>query len=256
VQLLTAVVRGAAGIWLSVSRSSSGQELLLAAPHGLSGPVIMDATVAQDDGYRFVYVLPLAADRLLVEDTYYTDGGALDDAALRGRIARYAEAKGWRVRSVLREESGVLPIVLSGDIRSFWDEAPGVPRSGMAAALFHPTTGYSLPDAVRLAELVATLRDLSAPALHAAIRAHSVKVWRERRFYRLLNRMLFLAGRPEDRYKVMRRFYGLPEPLIRRFYAGRTTAADKVRILSGKPPVPILEAFKALAAGNLHRRAA
>jgi lycopene beta-cyclase len=44
--------------------------------------------------------------------------------------------------------------------------------------------------------------------------------------------------------------------LIRRFYAGRTTAADKLRILSGKPPVPVLEAMKAAAAVNLHRRAA
>jgi lycopene beta-cyclase len=233
-----------------------GQELLTEEPHGLVVPTIMDASVSQDEGYRFVYVLPLAADRLLVEDTYYADGAALDDDTLRTRIAIYAQARRWRVREVLREERGVLPIVLSGDIAGFWAEAAGMPRSGLAAGLFHPTTGYSLPDAVRLAEIIATMRDLSAPALHSAIRGHSVRLWRERRFYRLLNRMLFLAGPAQERHKVMRRFYGLPEPLIRRFYAGRTTAADKLRILSGKPPVPVLQAMKAAAAVNLHRRAA
>ena len=35
-----------------------GQEVRLAAPHGLARPIIMDATVSQLDGYRFLYVLP------------------------------------------------------------------------------------------------------------------------------------------------------------------------------------------------------
>jgi lycopene beta-cyclase len=36
-----------------------GIEVELVAPHGLAAPVIMDATVDQIDGYRFVYLLPL-----------------------------------------------------------------------------------------------------------------------------------------------------------------------------------------------------
>ena len=43
----------------------------------------MDATVPQVDGYRFFYVLPLAPDRLLVEDTYFSDSTHLDVAQLR-----------------------------------------------------------------------------------------------------------------------------------------------------------------------------
>jgi len=34
-----------------------GQELVLDAPHGLDRPMLMDATVEQLDGFRFVYVL-------------------------------------------------------------------------------------------------------------------------------------------------------------------------------------------------------
>ena len=74
-----------------------GQEVRLAAPHGLTRPVVMDATVAQLDGYRFLYVLPTGADTLLIEDTRYSDGPALDRAALEADIAAYALAQGWQV---------------------------------------------------------------------------------------------------------------------------------------------------------------
>jgi lycopene beta-cyclase len=222
-----------------------GQELKLDASHGLEHPLLMDASVDQHDGYRFVYVLPFAPDTLLVEDTYYADAAQLDVPALRRRIAQYAASRGWRVARVLREEQGVLPIVLAGDVHAFWREAGGVPCSGLSAALFHPTTGYSLPDAVALAELVAALPDLSAAALFEAVRRHAVERWQERGFYRLLNRMLFRAAPPPRRWKVMQRFYGLPEPLIARFYAARLQALDKLRIVSGKPPVPLGAALRA-----------
>ncbi len=65
----------------------------------------------------------------------------------------------------------------------------------------------------------------------------SIGLWRSRRFYRLVNRMLFRAAKPNLRYKVMQRFYRLNASLIGRFYAGRSTRADRVRILVGKPPV-------------------
>jgi lycopene beta-cyclase len=38
---------------------------------------------------------------------------------------------------------------------------------------------------------------------------------------------------------VLQHFYRLPEEIVQRFYAGRTTMADRIRILSGKPPVPV-----------------
>ena len=62
-------------------------------------------------------------------------------------------------------------------------------------------------------------------------------------FYRLLNRMLFRAAAPDERYRVMQRFYRLRQPLIERFYAGASTWYDRVRILTGKPPVPIQKAI-------------
>ena len=227
-----------------------GQEVRLAAPHGLDHPILMDGRVEQVDGFRFVYVLPLDTERLLIEDTYYSDGADLDPATLRARLDDYAEAAGWRVEAVEREEQGVLPIALAGDIDGFWQDAtPGIARTGMRAALFHPTTGYSLPDAVRLADAIAAAPDLSADPLAALARNLSRGLWRRRGFYRLLNRMLFLAAAPSQRIDVMARFYRLPEPLIARFYAGGTTLADKARILAGRPPVKISRALRAMPAG-------
>jgi len=231
-----------------------GQELRLQQPHGLQEPIIMDASVAQHDGYRFVYVLPLDADSLLIEDTYYADGDAVAPETLRANIERYAEGRGWAIREVLREEQGVLPIVLSGDIAAFWGEARGVPQTGLSAALFHPTTGYSLPDAVRLADHLIALDRWDAASLFEAIRDYSLAQWRQRGFFRLLNRMLFMAGPADRRWAVMQRFYRLREPLIQRFYAANLTTRDRLRIVSGKPPVPLGEALRALAAHDLHRK--
>ncbi|WP_111413570.1 lycopene beta-cyclase CrtY [Billgrantia lactosivorans] len=234
-----------------------GRELQLARPHGLEAPILMDATVAQGDGYRFVYVLPFSADTLLIEDTHYVDAGQVEQGRveprrLRDNISAYAQANGWTVDTVIREERGVLPITLAGDIEAFWHEAQQQPRSGLRAGLFHPTTGYSLPHAVRLADHIAGLDDLSAPALFDAIHRLALAEWRRQGYFRLLNRMLFLAGRPERRWQVMQRFYGLPAPLIQRFYAGRLTALDKLRIVSGKPPVPMGEALRAARLGSPH----
>jgi len=222
-----------------------GQLLRLRAPHGLTAPIIMDARVAQYQGYRFVYVLPFTADTLLIEDTHYVDQHSFSAAQLRQHVAEYAAAQGWEIAECLREEQGVLPITLAGDFAGFWREAAGQPRSGLRAGLFHCTTGYSLPHAVRLADWIATQPSLNAEALDRGIRAMAQQAWNSQRFYRLLNRMLFLAGRPANRWQVMQRFYGLSEGLISRFYAGRSTLADKLRVLTGKPPVPINEAVKA-----------
>lgn len=224
-----------------------GQEIELAAPHGVTDPIIMDATVPQHDGYRFVYVLPLTPTRLLLEDTYYADGAALDRDGSRGKIELYRRDHGWLEGNLLREEEGVLPIALAGDIEAFWADRQGIAASGLSAALFHPTTGYSLPDAVHLADRIATLPDHSSAALFEATRRQSIDAWADRGFFRMLNRLLYLAGDPAERYRILEHFYRLPEPVVSRFYAARLTRGDKLRILTGKPPVSVRNALRVLA---------
>ncbi|ARS27870.1 lycopene beta-cyclase CrtY [Sphingomonas sp. KC8] len=221
-----------------------GHVVRLDAPHGLERPLLMDATVDQIDGYRFVYVLPLDESRLLIEDTYYSDDPALDEPAIAERIAAYADQRGWTIEDVERCEAGVLPVALGGDFDAYWQSGgKDIAKAGVRAGLFHPTTGYSLPDAVRTAIFVADLENPASRTLHDAMRDFAEAQWTARSFYRLLDRMLFRAADPADRYKVMQRFYGLDRRLIERFYAARSTATDKVRILAGKPPVPVMRAM-------------
>ncbi|SNT24840.1 lycopene beta-cyclase [Noviherbaspirillum humi] len=225
-----------------------GQEVTMAQPHGQALPIIMDATVAQDDGYRFVYTLPLDERRLLIEDTYYGAEPGFDADALRGRIAAYAAGRGWRIDRIGREETGVLPVTLDGDIERFWTDKPaGLACSGLRAALFHATTGYSLPFAVRLTDRLADSA-LQPEDFHACISDFSRRQWQRQAYLRLLNRMLFFASAPAQRYRILQRFYRLPQPLIERFYAGRLTPWDQLRILSGKPPVPLGAALRAMFA--------
>ena len=72
----------------------------------------------------------------------------------------------------------MLPIALAGDIEAFWSgQPPGGRLAGLRAALFHPTTGYSLPEAVRVADALASRASLDErrrrwpPAARAVARA-------------------------------------------------------------------------------------
>ena len=149
-------------------QSFVGQEWQLSEPHGLTAPIIMDATVDQQAGYRFVYSLPFSADTLLIEDTHYIDNATLEGDRARQNIRDYAAQQGWRLDRLLREEQGALPITLTGDVAAFWQKHD-LPCSGLRAGLFHPTTGYSLPLAVALADRLAQMQTFTSETLHATI---------------------------------------------------------------------------------------
>ena len=118
---------------------------------------------------------------------------------------------------------------------------------GAAAGLAHPVTGYTLP---LVLQQIQSLIEVSHPNLELWKKQISVKnleLLKPYAYYRFLNRMLFKAATPALRYKVLERFYTLPEDLIQRFYGGRTTLYDGIRILLGKPPVPVLKAVRELS---------
>lgn len=224
-----------------------GRDYRLSEPHDDPRPMVMDATVSQSDGYRFVYSLPFGATRMFVEDTYYSDSAELDVTALRARTDAYVAARGWQVDRLAGEEAGVLPVVMGGDFDAYWQSGGNkTAKAGMRAGLFHPTTGYSLPDAVRTASLIAEAGDLSGKGLHDLTHGFARRLWKARRFYRMLDTMLFKAAEPDERYRILERFYRLDPQLIGRFYAGRSTMLDKMRVLTGKPPVPLGRAVAAI----------
>ncbi|RYZ06405.1 MAG: lycopene cyclase [Myxococcales bacterium] len=210
-----------------------GLELKLRCPSPISHPVLMDALVPQRDGFRFMYALPFSSDRVLLEDTYFSDDKQLDREALEREILQYAANHGFDVESVVREEVGVLP--LPTRLRPEPNPAPGGPLvAGYQGAWFHPVTGYSFPVAARLACAIAAaepgaLREQVWPRLVREQRA-------QLRYCLLLNKLFFGAFAPDQRLNVIERFYRLPPESVRRFYAMTLSRGDRLRILCGRPP--------------------
>lgn len=225
----------------------AGQAIRCAAPHGLAAPLIMDADLAQHGAYRFIYALPLSDTEVFVEDTYYADSPVLDRALLEERIAAYCAAQGW-AGEVIDREAGVLPVVTGGDTaahRALF-ATPGVALAGGRGLFTHPLTSYTLPFAAETALAIARVATLEGREIAAMLDTRAAEHWRATSFYRDLGRMLFQAAEPEQRWRIFAHFYRLPDPLIARFYAGRSTPLDKLRVLTGKPPVPIGRAVAAL----------
>ncbi len=206
-------------------------------------PTLMDARVPQRDGFRFMYVLPLAPDRVLVEDTRFSLSAALDVAAVERDALAWAHAHGL-AGEIVRREHGVLPLPI--DALPEFSARPPL-RAGYAGGFFHPVTGYSFPAAIRLALHVASrapedIFDAAYASLIADLRA-------QQRFALLLNRLLYRAVGEENRWAVLSRFYGLPAATARRFYALSTTRADRARIVCGRPPrgISLRKALEAIA---------
>lgn len=221
-----------------------GRTYHFALPHGIERPMIMDGTIPQQDGYRFIYRLPFAPNQMLIEDTFYSDTTHLDVERLGAGLDQMA-ADLQPGATLIEQEAGVLPVLISGQAAALWAGEP-VAKLGIRGGFFHPTTGYSLGDAANNAVLIAAQKDFGATAMFELLKTRAEALWNERRFYQLLNRMLFRAADPEARYKVLEHFYRLPESTVSRFYAARLTAMDKVRVLTGRPPVPVGRALHAM----------
>ena len=96
---------------------------------------------------------PSPSDRMFVEDTYYSDTPDLDRrrASSRGsplmprrRAGTVAAGRDAKSRRAAGRDGRRFRALLAR-------RAARGAKAGMRAGLFHPTTGYSLPDAVRLA---------------------------------------------------------------------------------------------------------
>lgn len=210
-----------------------GLELELSVPSGIERPIVMDATVPQHDGLRFFYVLPFTPTRVLVEETFFSDDAFLDEAASERRVLAYARSIGLRVSRVVRTERGVLPLPWRLDFAPA-SSSPLV--AGYRGGWFHPTTGYSLPVAVRLAVHLANTclkgEETFGVAWGRLVDRHA----RDARYATLLNRLLFGATAPEHRRDVLARFHRLPDASVARFYALASTPSDRLRIVCGSPP--------------------
>jgi lycopene beta-cyclase len=228
-----------------------GLEVKTQEPHGLTHPILMDATVEQKDGYRFIYLLPYSESTLLIEDTRYSNRAFLEDGT--EDVLTYARQKNWVVEKILRTESGVLPIPMRANLLNSGalivagqEPAKEVLKIGTRAGFFHPVTGYSFLWSTLVAEKLAQINEPDYEKYAAALEQLHQERLKTESFYFILNRMLFHGAAPEIRKNIFQRFYKLPDKTISRFYAARTNWPDRIRILVGKPPIPVKSAIKSL----------
>jgi lycopene beta-cyclase len=175
----------------------------------------------------------------------------MDADVLKGRVTEYAHRHGWK-GEVVDQEAGILPVISGGDINAALAEVaiPGVALAGARGGFSHPLTSYTLPfavdNALAIAHLIASRPALTGEELADFCKRRSKRHWRTTAYYRMLSRMLFEAAEPDKRVVVFEHFYALQGKLVERFYAGRSTWPDRLRILTGKPPVAIPRAIRAL----------
>lgn len=210
-----------------------GLEVMLENDVNSEYPLIMDATVPQKDGFRFMYVLPFEPNRLLIEDTYYSLNSNLDTQQLYSEINTYAQNKGWIIQKIIRQEKGILPIPLQQNPPQKIKNR--VLPLGMYGDLFHVTTGYSL--AVNYNFIWQIYFYLNQKDLNTVWHKKQQEFYKSMQFYRIMNRFLFIAGKTDRRYRFLETFYQRQnENAIARFYAGNSTLKDKMSIFSGKAP--------------------
>ncbi|NBC14575.1 MAG: lycopene beta-cyclase CrtY [Gammaproteobacteria bacterium] len=211
-----------------------GLECRLATPTHLTAPILMDSRCTQRDGFRFHYVLPFTPDRVLIEDTYFSNAPDLDVDALRRDIVAEAPRLGLQVAEVLRTEVGVLPMPAWSHFRAP-DASPVT--GGYAGGWFNPGTGYSLAAAARLAEHLSTvpIADIFGPEWHRLTRGMRI----QSHFLAFLNLLMFGFFHGAKRRRLMERFYMVSDPVIHRFFAMRNNPIDMWRIMYvGAPWTP------------------
>ena len=198
-------------------------------PHRVDRPVLIDATVDQAGGLRFVQCIPLSDDRLLVADVAVSERVQPDEHAA-ARLDLYVEARGWAPAAVEAERSVTRPLPIGGDFAAFWRIGGArVAKLGLRGGFVHPATGRTVGDAVRMAVLLAAQRDYSGAALHDLFEDEAKQLWKKRETYRELNQAV--AGTlPEQRRALFERFYRLDPGLIARFHADDLGLIDRMRV--------------------------
>jgi lycopene beta-cyclase len=210
-------------------RRSAARAYALKAPHGLDRPVLVDATVGQADGLRLIQCLPVGERELRIEDVIYSERAEAEQPSAGDRLDAYLKLRGWQIKSAGEEEVRSLPVALGGDFSAFWRVGGArVAKLGYRGGFFHPTSGNSLPDAVRTALLLADQRDFAGAALHDLFEAEAAALWRKREFYRGFNRALF-QGSADERLAVYRDFYKLEPGLIARFWSGKLGMLERMK---------------------------
>jgi lycopene beta-cyclase len=195
---------------------------------------LMDFAAARDDRIDFVYVLPFAADRALIEATTFAPvppaAGELE-AILAAAVER--SARGRAVREI-RRENGFIPMRAQAAQRTAATGQPGWVRAGLVGGAARPSTGYAFQRIQRAADgLAAQLRAGGTPMPPAL--DGPVTRFMDALFLKVIRR--WPATGPQLFLELFRR---APADRLERFLAGSTASQDRLAVIGALPPKPFL----------------
>ena len=191
------------------------------------------------DRIDFLYVLPFARDRALVEATSFAPAPPLR-AALQAQLddAVTACTDGRPVECV-RREAGFIPMRAGDARRAATTGEPRWLRAGVAGGAARPSTGYAFQRIQRQSDLLAAaLRARGAappapPALDGPVTRGMDAL-----FLKVLRRW------PEAGPHLFRQLFAhAPADRLERFLSGSTASQDRLAVVGALPPTPFLRAL-------------
>jgi len=215
--------RGDSTLW----QSFLGEEVVCDRPvFDATRVELMDFADDSPDVIAFTYVLPLAADRALVETTLF-DPRPQGPAELRSRQSRAVQRLcGDAPTRLVRTEAGVLPMGLTIPDAAL---GHGHLRAGLMSGAARPATGYAFQRIQRWADGCGeALRRGDAPSGHAP----------DPLLTRLMDRLFLdvLRSHPERGPELFTRLFGCTATSrIVRFLSDRGTFMDRVAIAASLP---------------------
>jgi lycopene beta-cyclase len=155
---------------------------------------------------------------------------------LRSEIRQYAFNRGWQFKRLIREEVGCLPIPVAAAKRPSVGD-PKILATGLRGGFFHPTTGRSFIEGLKLADALSKHELVNAAQIQELYWAYARHFQDSSSYFHLLNKTLFLGTKPQLRHRVFEHFYTMPGDFIDRFYSLGFATSDKWRLLMGRPPL-------------------
>lgn len=208
-----------------------GREIITARP-------VFDPSVVQlmrfrpqrSGGIDFVYTLPFAPDRALVEVTTFAPTPPAHATLVKWLDEEIALLEAGDVET-LRQEAGALPMQVG-----FGHERPdGIVRLGLGGGAARPSTGYAFTRIQAQADRVVA----------ALTRGQLLDTRIDSVTTRFMDRVFLqvLATAPERGPALFEcLFRNAPQDRLERFLSGSTRAADRLSVMASLPPLPFLRA--------------
>ena len=193
----------------------------------------MDFRTPQRDDLRFIYVLPFAANRALVEYTAFTTG-RISGSEARAALTAYLESVvGLQQFSILSQEGGCLPVTDQPYPRRLSKRVMAV---GIKGGRLKPTTGYAF-----------TRVKADSDAIVASLlqRGHPFDVPQDEPSFRWLDSIMLrvMAKHGGDMHAIMETFFAKnPAERVLSFLDEEATPLDILQLMATLPAAKFVEA--------------